>query len=516
MNWVFHRLMPPAFLPLAAALLTGCPDMYTEASGSPEFDSTGIDGDDIEGQVAEGYEGLPLKVIVPEKAGRRPIPLSTVGGKGYGDLLFHTGNGKVFDRDEAWRKAAWARIENSRKGNVKVLVKDASGNPVSGAAVNIAMYEHEFQWGTAVNDKIHTASADRAKYRAAASALFNGAVLENQHKWVFFESAPAETENQFNAAASLGLKHQRGHTLVWDRPFNSGWESNSAIPQDLYNFLQANNRTALDNRIKNHILAITAAYKNRVEDWDVVNELLENHAIRDKYGNGVLNQWFDWARQGAGAGTKLFINETGLLGLATQAANSAARAAQFRTVLDYMRDNDVNFDGIGIQSHFTSYGLSPTDFYNRVSPEDFYHLMDSFKTYGKTLKVTEFDMGLDISSANRNYEAGFTRDILIAAFSQENVSGFLMWGFFSGAHWNANAPVFNTDWSLKESGKQYIDLVYNKWRTRLKGTTDADGAFRARAYFGDYDVSISAGGKTKTIEARWYKGQNNTTVVVLD
>jgi hypothetical protein len=91
-----------------------------------------------------------------------------------------------------------------------------------------------------------------------------------------------------------------------------------------------------------------------------------------------------------------------------------------------------------------------------------------------------------------------------------------MWGFFSGAHWNTNAPVFNADWTLKESGKQYIDLVYNKWRTRLRGTTGVDGSFSARAYYGDYDVSVNAGGKIKTVEAHWYKGRNNTIAVVLD
>jgi GH35 family endo-1,4-beta-xylanase len=515
MNGFFRRFVPFAFLPLAAMLLASCPDLYTEPSGSSDTGSTDIDGEDIDGQIVEGYEGLPIDVIIPATAGRRPIPLSTVGGKSYGDLLFHTGSGAVFNRDNAWRRNAWTRIESNRKGNVKVLVKDSAGNAVSGAAVNIAMYEHEFQWGTAVNGNIHTGAA-AVKYRAAVSALFNGAVLENQHKWVPFETDPTETKNQFDAAVSLGLKHIRGHTLIWDRSFPDGWENNSAIPQDLYNFLQGDNRAALDNRIQSHILAITGAYKNQLKDWDVVNELLENHAIRDKYGNGVLKQWFDWARQGAGANTKLFINETGLLGLATTAANSSVRAGQFKAVLNYMRDNNVDFDGIGIQSHFTSYGLTPGDFYNRVSPEDFYNLLDSFKSYGKTLKVTEFDMGLDISSANRNYEADFTRDILIAAFSQENVNGFLMWGFFSGSHWNDNAPVFDSGWNLKESGKQYIDLVYHKWRTRLRGTTGADGSFHARAYYGDYDVSVNAGGNTKTVEAHWYKGQNNTIVITLN
>jgi GH35 family endo-1,4-beta-xylanase len=498
-NGLFCRF---GILTALTAVLTACPPADIVPAGEVQD----IAGSDINGTTVENYEGLPVTVIVPSKNGRRPIPLSDNEGKGYDGLLFSNGNGEVFDRDKGWRKNAWERIQNIRKGDITVIVKDSAGAAQSGAAVNIAMYEHEFQWGTAVNQKIYAAGVDNAKYQAAASALFNAAVLENGHKWVPYETSPTETKAQFDAAIDLGLKHIRGHTLMWDRRFDSGWAANSSFPQDLYNLLQANNRAGLDNRIRTHILSITGAYKNKLTDWDVVNELLWNHTIRDKYGNGVLNQWFAWAREGAGGSTKLFINETDILGLTTTAAYSSAHVGQLKTILNYLRDNNVDFDGIGIQSHFMNH---------QVSPEDYYNMLDSFKTYGKIIKVTEFDMGYDISVNNRAYEAGFTRDILIAAFSQENVNGFLMWGFFSGSHWLNNAPVFNNNWSLKESGKQYIDLVYNKWRTRTSGTTGDDGFCVFRGYYGDYDITVSAGGKTKTVEARCYKGQNNTITVVL-
>jgi GH35 family endo-1,4-beta-xylanase len=269
--------------------------------------------------------------------------------------------------------------------------------------------------------------------------------------------------------------------------------------------LQANNRSGLDARIQNHILSITGSYKDKVEDWDVVNELLVNKAIRGKYGNGVLQQWYGWARQGAGNGAKLFINETGILGQGTEADNK--NISDFKTVLNYMRDNSVDFDGIGIQSHFMNH---------KLDPEAFYNMLDGFKSYGKILKVTEFDMGYELSSGDRNYEAGFTRDIIIAAFSQENTNGFLMWGFFSGSHWLNNAPVFDAGWALKESGRQYIDLVYNKWRTRESGTTGADGSWSVRGYYGDYDITVSVGGVTQTVEAHCYRGRDNTVTVTLE
>jgi endo-1,4-beta-xylanase len=51
----------------------------------------------------------------------------------------------------AWRKAAESRIDKLRKGELTVVVKDASGKPVANAEVAIHMRKHAFLWGTAVS-----------------------------------------------------------------------------------------------------------------------------------------------------------------------------------------------------------------------------------------------------------------------------------------------------------------------------------------------------------------------------
>ena len=51
----------------------------------------------------------------------------------------------------AWRKAAEARIEKIRKGDLTVVVKDKAGKPVRGAEVAVRMRKHAFLFGTAVN-----------------------------------------------------------------------------------------------------------------------------------------------------------------------------------------------------------------------------------------------------------------------------------------------------------------------------------------------------------------------------
>ena len=101
-------------------------------------------------------------------------------------------------------------------------------------------------------------------------------------------------------------------------------------------------------------------------------------------------------------------------------------------------------------------------------------------------------------------------------YSIEQMEGFYCWGFYDGSHWFNNAPLFDKDWNLKPSGEQFEDLVYNKFMTRESGTSDSNGEYALRAFYGLYNVTASANGKTKTVKTEIKKGADNTIVVTLD
>jgi GH35 family endo-1,4-beta-xylanase len=197
----------------------------------------------------------------------------------------------------------------------------------------------------------------------------------------------------------------------------------------------------------------------------------------------------------------MYINETGIVG---QPANRKVR--DFKLVLDYMTQNGVDFDGIGIQGHFGAF----------VSPKVFYDELMEIAAYGKEMKITEYDCSFYMNTSDPEAEASFTRDIMILSYSIEQMDGFLMWGFWDKSHWLKNAPIFEEDWTLKESGKQYLDLVYNKWWTQENGKTAADGTFGVKGYYGDYLITATANGKSKTVDIKHYKGKTNTIEIVLD
>jgi hypothetical protein len=62
-------------------------------------------------------------------------------------------------------------------------------------------------------------------------------------------------------------------------------------------------------------------------------------------------------------------------------------------------------------------------------------------------------------------------------------------------HWRPKAALFRADWSAKPNGRQFLDLVHNRWKTKCTGTTDANGRFSVRGFLGDYELTVEKDGR---------------------
>jgi hypothetical protein len=89
-----------------------------------------------------------------------------------------------------------------------------------------------------------------------------------------------------------------------------------------------------------------------------------------------------------------------------------------------------------------------------------------------------------------------------------------MWGFWDGSHWKKNAPLYRGDWSEKPANKVYRDLVLGKWRTNATGTSDAAGKYAVRAFHGEYSITVTHAGKTKTLKAQVGAAPSSVTVTL--
>lgn len=423
---------------------------------------------------AELFFTLGLREQTVEIAG---IELTDYGTtKKVSDLPFTKLDYAGSEPTAAWRKAAEARIEQLRKGDLSVTVKDKNGKPVRGAEVAVHMRKHAFLFGTAVSGSAFSSQRmspeDLAKYKQQIVELFNFSVMENENKWPQWAnvaSRPA-TLAVLDWLRDSGLKI-RGHNLVWPSWNNT----NVKAAQDA-----KGDPAALAKVILDHIAETTAELRGRFVDWDVINETFTNHDFMDVLGRHAMVDWFNAAKAGD-PDAKRYINDFNIL-----EGEDKAHQDDYAATIQYLIDQGAPFDGIGLQSHFSA----------RVTPMDeLLKRLDRYAAFGKELEITEFD----IDTSDEATQADYTRDFMTAAFSHPSVKAFIMWGFWEGSHWRPRGAMFRRDWSLKPNAETYKDLVFKRWWTNADGKTSSQGTFATRGFLGDYDVEVKAGGKSKTI-----------------
>lgn len=389
-----------------------------------------------------------------------------------------------FSKHAKWREEALKRIEQVRKGEFSVNVKDRNGKPIPHATVRLDMIEHDFEFGSAIAQHRGVLDDGDSRYKKTVQRLFNAAVLENNHKWGVYDAQAEHARAMVDTIKKIGLKYMRGHVLMWDRPYKPGI---SSAPIDI--LATFNNKQDIDAYVKNHIFGITQDFNSNINDWEVLNEFVTNTAIADVYGKQVVIDWFKWAREAT-------QNEN-----VTLYYNDYITDNRLFQLLDWMQDSKVDFDGIGIQSHFIT-AQDP------VEIQDFFQ---KFEKYGKQLKITEYDFTTD----DDMLQAQLTRDLLILAFSTQAMEGFYFWGFFNNSG-GTRYPFYDQNWKEKPALDQYIDLVYNKWWTKEEGTTDNEGIFKLKGFYGDYDITVEANGKSKTISTSLSYSTNNDIIITLD
>jgi uncharacterized protein (TIGR03437 family) len=381
--------------------------------------------------------------------------------------------------DAPWRAAAAQRIDKYRKTDIVVIARDDNGNPIPNAQVHVKMTRHAFGFGTAVaGDVLQQNDTNGQNYRDAIKHLFNKVVTENALKWPSYEAGWGRQQADFMLPwfASSGFTMVRGHNVIWPGMSN--------LPDDVQKMLQPSpvDKNALRNRINNHIHDIMTYTRGKVTEWDVLNEPLANHDVQAVLGDAEMAAWFKQARQ-EDPSVRLYLNEYNLTeagGYDLQHINGVYN------IIQNILANGGPIDGIGLQSHFDT---------NLTSPDRVMQVLDKFASFGKDLEVTEFD----VSPGDEQIQADFTRDYLTACFSHPAVKGFLMWGFWEGAHWRPEAAMIRKDWTTKPNYSVWNDLLYKQWWTDVTGPTAGDGAFRIRGFLGDYDIEVTPPGQaTKT------------------
>lgn len=389
------------------------------------------------------------------------------------------------DADASWRVAAAQRIETHRKGNFTLTIKNSTGDKLSALPLEVNFKRHHYHFGSViVGSLIMGQNSNSQQYRSKVLELFNQSGPENDLKW-----APwiGEWGNSFNQTQTLNalqwLKdnnfYVRGHVLVWPSRRN--------LPELVKPYIPADNPAAADPQVKDitlsHIDDITSKTSHLLDEWDVLNEPYDNHDLMDAFGDQVMVDWFNRARQNLPE-HKLYINDYSIL---SAGGRDIAHQNHYKQTIQYLVDNNAAIDGIGFQSHF---GASPTDI------EKIYSILEEFHTLFPNLKFrsTEFDVNTD----DQQMQADFTRDFLTIFFSHPSTVGVQKWGFWEGAHWLPKGAMYTTNWQEKPNAVAWKKLIYQDWWNNFTGTTTAEGEYSNRGFYGDYEVKVTYEGQAYT------------------
>ena len=406
-------------------------------------------------------------------------------------------------KDAQWRKEAFERIEQHRKGDFKVVVKDKDGNVIPDADVKFSMFESEYKIGTAIDGNI----AKVTELQDNLNKYFNTVVNEHHLKWGPYVEDPSGAQTQIDWAKKLGMKHIRGHAFVWEKPMGSDGKT-PLVPTIVLkdDGTVIDDKELLQKQIKEWIYRLAFDFAGEIDEWDVVNEITSKFAFRDKHGDDMMKDWFEWAKEGTTT-SRMVYNDFAHSYSGQLVDNIYENMVKYAK---YFKENNVPVDTIGFQSHepVTSRGKFWFD-----SPEVTYNVFKLFTDMGYNTVVTEYSH----DTPNEKFQAEFLRDYYIVAFSVPENLGFTFWEFWDTTSFAKHSPIFRDDWTMHPAGEILFDLVYNKfWTHDTTVKTSADGSASIRGFYGDYDVTVTHNGKTKTLSCAYHKGYDNVLEFVIE
>jgi endo-1,4-beta-xylanase len=392
------------------------------------------------------------------------------------------------------------RIEQHRKGDGVIVVRDGRGRAVPGAKVTVEQRRHDFLFGCNFFMFGHCGNPElEEQYRQRFTALLNYCTLP--FYWASFERERGKPNYDYiDRAAAWTREHGvtcKGHPLVWDHAAGSPpW-----LPDD---------PKEIERLSLARVREIVSRYQGRVDLWDVVNEATH---LTDKPNKTKMA---DWA---ASLGAVPYVAEhlkaaRAANPHATLLVNDYRADPAYYHILERLRRHEKPlFDTVGIQSHMHD-GTWPL---HKV-----WSTCDTYSKLGLPLHFTETTI---VSGPRKGpgenwgattpmdeaRQAAITSAFYTVLFAHPAVQAITWWDFSDlGAWQGAAAGWLRRDMSPKPVYHELMSQIKGQWWTKAQGTTDAHGKLKLRAFYGTHRIAAELpGGQPATKEVHWQKGNKN-------
>jgi GH35 family endo-1,4-beta-xylanase len=393
-----------------------------------------------------------------------------------------------------------ARIEQHRKGDGVITVRNARGKAVRGARVKVEQLRHDFRFGSNFFMFGQCGQPElEEQYRQRFEALLNYCTLG--FYWAGYERERGKPRYAYTDQVAAWTREHgitcKGHPLVWDHHAGSpNW-----LPDDA---------TEIERLSTTRVREIISRYTGRIDIWDVVNEATH---LADKPNKTKMA---DWA---AALGAIPYVAEHLKVARAanpqaTLLVNDYRLEPAYYKILDGLRDNGkLLFDAVGIQSHM----------HNGVWPlQKVWDTCDTYSKLGLPLHFTESTIVSgprkapgenwgETTAEGEARQAELTVKFYTALFAHPAVHAITWWDLSDlGAWQGAPAGWLRRDMSTKPVYERLMALIKGEWWTKTEATTNAHGEAKVRAFYGTHRITTQLpGSQTVAKEVHLERGNKN-------
>lgn len=424
-------------------------------------------------------------------------------------------------------------IELYRKAFCKVMFVDKEGNPIKDIAFKATQKSHDFNFGCNMFllDEFETEEKNQ-KYRKIFPTAFNYAIAP--FYWDALE--PEKGKPRYAAdspkfyrrpAPDLILDYceqnnirVKGHCLVYDG-FAPDWMKHMDVP-------------SIKKEIAAHLKEISERYKDRIQDWDILNEMLcwscyeLDRTTRFFREEDYVHYCFEEA--GRHPFTRKFINEAAGIW-----ENFHFNRSYYYLLLKNLLQENVNFDCIGLQFHQFVDKEKEADYaLNRYNPMRVYDVLDTYASLGKPLQISEITVAsYNGDNEDMEIQAELLENMYKIWFSHKAMDGVVYWNLVDGYTWggsngqgaldlNAGENRFGGgllyhDLSPKPAYRVLQQLLNEEWHTQeLVHTNTETGIAQFKGFKGMYDVEFEYNGRKYTKELHLDSRYDITNKIVID